>query len=82
MSDNTSVLSSEATASQSLVPTVPKYDGAKQRDSELPLSSGMSMDLRGYLCSAPLLPLKVFRLVTSTLIELDGSYLHVKSPVL
>lgn len=46
---------------QSLVPAVPKYDGAKQRGSEWPLSSVMSLDLRGFLHSAPLLPLKVFQ---------------------
>lgn len=59
-SANTSVLNSEVAASQSLVPTVPKDDGAKLRASEEPLSSGMSLGLRGYLHAAPLLPLKVF----------------------
>lgn len=41
--------------------SVTKYDGAKQRAREQPLSSGISLDLGGYLYSAPLLPLKVFQ---------------------
>lgn len=58
MSANTRVLNSEETAN---VPAVPKYDGAKQRASEWPFSSVMSLDLRGFVHSAPLLPLRVFQ---------------------
>lgn len=61
MSASTSVLYSQVIVRQSLVLTVTKYDGAKQRAGEQPLSSGISLDLGGYLYSAPLLPLKVFQ---------------------